>query len=154
MGRSKSKRSAARRDPYASVDPSDKYFGQLYFGMLTSAPYMNLSIGEKQMYTLCRVQVHNPAARKILYLHGKTYEREYDPERCFCFPAAHLKMYGLTQARGSKQLQKLVETGFLDLIEDGSKQRLINVYRFSDRWKEHLNDVVQSRRTEKKQIES
>lgn len=131
MGRKKEK----YRDYFASSKSSD-YFGTIFESMCKSGAYLSLSIGAKQFYTLCRVQARSSSGRACLYAHGKEYDKQYDSERYFVFPAKHQEEYGIKRQNGNKYLKELESAGFIEKVEQNNHIHKVNVYRFSDKWQE------------------
>lgn len=110
-------------------------FGMVYAGMVKHESFKNLSIGEKNMYFYCRIQAKDNTAKQCLFKHGQEYGREYNPETDFVFPASHFEKYGIDRGNGSRWLHALANKGFIKIKEDNSKQKLVNVYSFIDKWK-------------------
>lgn len=129
MGRRKKK----YRDVFASVGNND-YFGTIYDGMLQSKAYKSLSIGAKQFYTYCRVQSQSTHGKRCLYMHGKEFNDTYS-ENDFVFPASHLALYGLDRSNAFKYFKELEQAGFIDKKEKNKHIQKVNVYSFSNRWK-------------------
>lgn len=133
MGRGKSKK--AYQDKCASAGNNDKFFGTLYPGMLKSDAWKGLTNTAKVIYACCRVQARSKEGTSCLYKHGQEYGREYNPERDFVFPASHLKAYGYDRRNAHKYFDELKAAGFIELKEDNSIRKKVNVYSFSDAWK-------------------
>jgi hypothetical protein len=121
------------KDPYASIGDRD-YFGTLYDGMCRSKAYQSLSIGAKQFYTLCRVQAKSTHGKSCLYKHSEEYGITYT-EHDFVFPASHLNMYGVDRSNASRYFKELEAAGFIDKKEKNKHIKKVNVYSFSNRWK-------------------
>ena len=129
-------RSAKKKylDNAASLGESD-FFGTIYDGMCQSKQYQSLSIGARQFYTLCRVQSRSSHGKACLSRHGQEENTTYT-DYCFCFPAKHLKLYGVDRSNANRYLNELINAGFIDLLEQNKHRKKINVYCFSSRWKQ------------------
>lgn len=127
MGRKKKK----YNDYFASLNEQDK-FGTLYAGMLTHDKFKALSIGAKYFYICCRVNLYK--GRACLYKHGKEDGTEY-AENDFAFPAAQQADYGIDRSNGAKYIKELEQAGFILRKEQNAHRRKVNVYSFSDKWK-------------------
>lgn len=134
MGRSKSKNHY--HDTCASAGSKDTYFGTIYPGMLKSAAYKSLSPSAKALYACCRAQARSKEGTSCLYKHGQEYGREYDAGKDFVFPASHIETYGYKSRQNfSKYMKELVAAGFIYVKESNREQKKVNVYSFSDAWK-------------------
>ncbi len=121
------------KDLYASIGDKD-FFGTIYDGMCRSKAYQSLSIGAKQLYTLCRVQSKSTHGKSCLYKHSEEYGITYT-EHDFVFPASHLKMYGVDRSNANRYFNELEAAGFIDKKEKNKHMKKVNVYSFSNRWK-------------------
>ena len=127
------KRKTEYKDNMASYDGIGHY-GTLYESMLKSSAYKSLSIGAKQFYTMCRVQAKTSRATASLYKHGQAFNRLYN-KNDFVFPSTQLEEYGIKRQNAHTYFKELIEKGFITVKENNQKQRIINVYSFSDKWK-------------------
>lgn len=134
---SKSKKQPFKPPYSASCIQGNKFdtFGMICESMCKTKVFQDLTPSAKVMYVLCRVQSASEDGRRCLFQHAKQYEREYSAD-CFVFPAQHMEKYGLDRRNAKKQIDLLVSAGFLDIVEENRQQKLVNVYRFSSRWKE------------------
>ena len=120
---------------YASKKGTHDTFGRIYESMATSTQYQNLSLGARQMYTLCLVQSNSSKGKRTLYNHGKEIGREYSDSH-FVFPAMHQKEYGIKdRSNATKYLNELEKAGFIRKTEKNSHCQKVNVYQFIDKWK-------------------
>jgi len=122
------------RDVYASIGSKD-YFGTIYDGMCRSEVYQSLSIGARHFYTLCRVQAKSSHGKSCLYKHGEEYGITYT-EADFVFPASHLNMYGIDRSNACRYFKELEAAGFIEKKEKNKHMKRVNVYSFSNRWKD------------------
>lgn len=117
--------------------PQDDFFA-VCESMATSSQYLNLSIGAKQFYVFCMVQAHSKIGRKCLFCHGQEEGTEYDPERYFVFPAAHLQRFRIARGNAARWFSELEQFGFIEKVEKNGHRQKVNVYRFSDGWEENV----------------
>ena len=123
------------RDLFASSGEDDTHFGMIYEGMCKHKSFQKLSTSEKIFYVLCRVQSQTAQGKRCLYNHSKFEDYQY-PENCFVFPSKHMQEYGIKHQNGSRCLKALCEKGFLNRLENNTYRGRVNVYQFSDKWKE------------------
>lgn len=121
-------------DINACIKPNDN-FGTMFVSMCKHEAFKKLTLAERDMYMLCRVQAQDKNGRACLYNHAQEFGRQYNLEKCFTFPAKHLKEYGKDNSNARKILKKLIEKGFLEEIERNKYMQKVNVYAFSDKWK-------------------
>ena len=131
MGRRKKK----WRDLKASLGDADT-FGTLYVSMCKSKAYQNLSLGAKHLYDMCRVHSTSKECKQCLYKHGEEYGITYS-EYDFVFPAAHLAEYGIDRRNAVRYFNELEAAGFIVKKEKNKPMKKVNVYSFSDKWKQN-----------------
>lgn len=110
-------------------------FGIVCESMCKTKAFQDLPPSVKVMYVYCRVQSMSVDGRRCLYQHAKQYERTYSTD-CFVFPASHMERFGLDRRNAKKQINHLVNAGFLEIVESNRQQKVVNVYCFSSKWKE------------------
>lgn len=128
-----SKRKTKYFDVYASRDSND-YYGTVYDGMCKSKEFLQLSIGARYFYIMCRVESRSSKGKACLYKHAQSENTTYT-DNCFVFPKSHQEAYGLTHANCCKYLTELEKAGFISTIENNKHRRIVNVYAFSNQWK-------------------
>lgn len=133
MSRRKSGKRPPKSDYYAALDANDHY-GTVFRSMVTSSQYNALSVGARHFYTLCRVQAQSEEGRRCLYQQaqhtGITSEAGW-----FVFPAKHLAACRVDRSSASRWFKELEKRGFVECIQRGKYNFSVNVYRFSDKWK-------------------
>lgn len=120
-------------DKNASLGNKD-YFGTIFDGMLQHPQFKALTCGAKLFYCHCRVQAKSEHGRSCLYQHGKEFGRDYT-DADFVFPASHLEKYGYDRSNASRYFKELEKAGFLIKKEKNQHMKKVNVYAFSDHWK-------------------
>ncbi|MBR6172760.1 MAG: hypothetical protein IKQ49_06270 [Eubacterium sp.] len=132
MGR---KKKAKTPQPYADIGNTN--FAMVRDGLLQSAAFQALTVGERYFYIVCLVQARTQKCGKCLYNHAREDGKE-EPysEWSFVFPAAHMRAYGYDSGNGSRYLQMLTEKGFIERVENNKHRQRVNVYRFTTKWKE------------------
>lgn len=130
MGRKKEK----FKDIKASCKTVDT-FGTVFESMCKSEAYKGLTIGAKHFYTLCRVQSRSKTGRSCLFKHQQVYGINYNPEIYFVFPAKQMEEYGEKRQNGHRYFKELEQAGFIEIAENNSHIKKVNVYKFSDKWK-------------------
>lgn len=130
---SKAKKKPRYTDKNASLGGRD-YFGTIYDGMFQHPKFQSLTCGAKLFYCFCRVQAKSEHGRSCLYSHGKEYGITYT-DADFVFPASHLEKYGYDRSNANRYFNELQKAGFLTKKEKNKHMKKVNVYSFSDRWK-------------------
>ena len=133
----KNKKSDFKPDFCASCSTTSDTFATVYDSMLMSPQFQALSLSAKYAYLLCRAQMTSRQGRSCLYSHAKENEVTY-PSNCFVFPAKHATQYGIQRQNLSKSLAELIDRGFIRHYEVNKAQRKVNVYQFSDKWKDYM----------------
>ena len=124
------------KEPQPYADVGNTNFAQVRDGLLQSAEFQALTVGERYFYITCLVQARTKKCSQCLYMHGREDGREEPYSKlCFVFPAAHMKEYGYESGNGSKYLHALMEKGFIERVESNKHRQKVNVYRFTDKWK-------------------
>lgn len=129
-----SKRKKIYNDPNASKVPNEAY-GTIFESMLKSDAYKRLSPTAKALYICCRVQSQSKDGRECLYRHGKEYGIEYNHNIDFVFPAKHQEKYTKGRQNNDKYFKELIAAGFIIKREKNNYRFKVNVYSFSDKWK-------------------
>lgn len=120
---------------FCGDDAKDHFFFPLRHSMIIHPAYISLSLYEKNILLCCMMQTQAGDAKATLLKHGNDYNRDYDILHCFVFPDKQMKSYGLEPRHARPALNRLEEKGFIEKIEGNKDRRLVNVYRFSDKWK-------------------
>lgn len=120
-------------DINASIGSND-YFGTVFDGMFQHPQFQKLTCGARLFYCYCRVQAKSEHGRSCLYQHGKEFGITYT-DADFVFPAKHLEMYGYDRSNATRYFKELENAGFLTKKEKNKHMKKVNVYSFSDRWK-------------------
>lgn len=114
------------KKPFESTGLSSDVSANLYKSMLLSTAWKALSPKQQQLYMFCKLQLYS--------------EKKKPLERVECFTMNRAKVidYGLYSDgnRGGfvRDMQSLIEKGFVDCISDGSASRSKTIYAFSARW--------------------
>lgn len=113
-------------------------FYQMHDSMEKSKQFLALKISAREMYRRCRNQAYCDEGMQTLGNYAAEVNKsEYKAENgYFVFPEKHMNQYGLDKGNGSKLLAILEKAGFIDCVERNGHRKKINVYRFSDRWKQ------------------
>ncbi len=115
--------------------PSDTS-ANLYMSMLVSPAWKNLSAQQKVLYLYCKGQFYGEKTKP-----GGNGE---------CFTMNKSKwctLYGLYDSNNGKgfrrDMEQLIEKGFITCVECGAATRTKSIYRFSDKWKLYGTDRFQ-----------
>ena len=132
----KNKKPEFKADFCASCSTTADTFATVYASMLESPQFQSLSLSGKYTYLLCRAQLTSRQGRSCLYNHAKETGVTY-PTNCFVFPAKHAELYGVHRQNLGRNLSELIDRGFIRKYEDNKSQWKVNVYQFSDKWKDY-----------------
>ena len=131
----KNKKPEFKPDYCASCAETADTFSTVYQSMLESPQFQSLSLSGKYTYLLCRAQLTSRRGRSCLYNHAKEAGVAY-PSNCFVFPAKHAELYGVQRSNLKRYLDELIDMGFIRRYEGNKQQWRVNVYQFSDKWKD------------------
>ena len=136
MSKSKSHKYDTYIDLNACIKGKYNSYGTMFESMCESKAFQNLSASAKNLYMLCRVQAHTNKGKSCLYKHKSENGFEYNHEKDFVFPASHLIRFGVDRSNARKIFNELIKAGFLTKREENNKIHKVNVYSFSDKWKD------------------
>ena len=121
-----------KADAYATREPADTY-GTIYKDMYTCEAFKRLSPSAKHLYACCRIQARSGG--KALFKHAEAEGTYYPPERCFVFPRTTAEAFGFSRGHIKELFAELIAAGFIEVLEQNKHRFRVNVYSFSDRWK-------------------
>lgn len=121
-------------DYFASSEANDN-FGTIFNSMCKCKKFQELPPAARWFYALCRVESQTSESKACLYRHASLEAREYAPN-CFVFPAKHQEQYGIKRQNGSEYFKLLIDAGFIEYEENNAHRKVVNVYRFSTKWKD------------------
>lgn len=119
---------------FCGDDVKDFFFFPLRHSYITSPAVAKLPPAQFKMLIYCLMQTQAGDARATLIKHGEESGREYDIH-CFVFPDKQMRKYGLEPRHARPALNNLIDKGFIEKIEGNKDRRLVNVYQFTDKWK-------------------
>lgn len=105
-------------------------FASIYHSMLTSPAYMDLTHRQRDLYTYCKLQY---------YGESPTGSPEFTMNRCKWNERYRLYSEGNSNAF-YKDMEALINHGFVDCIFQGGAVKKKNRYRLSDRWRDFGTD--------------
>lgn len=121
---------------FESIGNSNDTSANIYMSMLLSDSWTNLTKNQQILYVYCKAQYYAEKRKpkpQIIEL------SEEELNLCFTMNKAKwCKLYKIYanggQERFKKDMQCLIDNGFIDLIESGKNTRTKNIYKFSNRW--------------------
>lgn len=122
---------------------TSKNYSILYNSMLIHESWHKLKKSDIQIYITCRTFAETSYNKQILREHQENLlkndiECDYLSKPCFfVFPLAVYKnIYKLNKTSVINSLKRLIKYGFIELVEDNSKNKALecNIYKFSDMW--------------------
>ncbi len=104
----------------------------IFESMLRSPAYMNLTDKQRCLYVVCKAQFFGK--RKP----SKDFGNGVFDDQCFYLNWESVQHYGLYKHHANfyKDINMLIEAGFIDRVASGAGKREKSVYRYSDRWKQ------------------
>lgn len=123
------------KKPFESIgNPSDTS-ANLYMSMLMSEAWKSLTPQQMVLYLYCK---------------GQYYGEKRKPEgnnEYFTMNKSKWCAYGLYDENNGKgfrrDMEQLIEKGFVACVECGAVTRTKTIYRFSDKWKQYGSDRFQ-----------
>ena len=113
--------------PFESIEgvPGARVYASIYVPMLQSKAYRNLTNGARTLYTFMKAQYR-----------GAHLAEHLETEFVFNWAMAN-KTYGLytNKRQFYTDIDRLVQNGFIEVVEHGKNTRTKNIYRYSDKWK-------------------
>lgn len=134
MARKKQKACIDINASKAKSGEKDNY-GTIYVSMLKSQAFQALSVNAQRLYMICRAQTNDVKGKACLYNHNNERGTHYASPKYFVFPASHLHEYGLDRRNSAKYFTELENAGFIEKKENNKHAFKVNVYCFSDKWK-------------------
>lgn len=123
---------------FESMGNSNDTSANIYMSMLLSPAWNNLTKNQQILYVYCKAQYYaekkkpNPLIKELT-----------DNEMNLCFTmnkSKWCKLYKIYanggQERFKKDMQALIDNGFIELVENGKAKSQPNIYIFSDKWAE------------------
>ena len=122
----------------SSKSSKNDIFASIYLSMIKSDKWKGLSKNQQLLYVYCKFQYYGekncpkPMVKKLA-------EEEY--ALCFTMNKSKwCKAYNLykegNQAMFYKDMDALINNGFIELVECGKTSRTKNIYKFSNKWNE------------------
>lgn len=102
--------------------------------MIKSNAWRKLSGSAKEVYIICRMNIHDSHAKRILHNHGIEFGTDYN-ENSFVIPSCIFEEYGIKRSNGSRALKELQSMGFIKISEQNKPRKKVNVYEFDTKWK-------------------
>ena len=120
-----------------SLGNSNDTSANLYMSMLTSPAYFKLSNGAVRLYNYCKAQLYAEKRKPVPQIRQLN-----ETQLSYCFTMNKSKWLNLYHIYNSdngqfyKDMEQLIELGFVELVESGKTNRSKNIYMLSDKWKE------------------
>lgn len=149
---SKTKQTRYVPQPYESersVSPKRKNNGKkedrsanIYYSMLMSNAWRKLTGNQKELYLFCKLQQFGESTNfedHATQLEKDGNEKPNISDRFTMNKSKWCDLYKLYSEQNAKRFYKdinaLIENGFIDKIQSGYNTKTKNIYKFSDRWK-------------------
>lgn len=121
---------------FESIGNASDTSANIYMSMLLSDSWNRLTKNQQILYVYCKAQYYAEKKKpkpQILILS--------EEEKLLCFTMNKGKWCELYriyanggQERFKKDMQALIDNGFIELVENGKTNRTKNIYKFSSKW--------------------
>ena len=110
----------------------------IYVSMLLSNSWQQLSKNAQILYVYCKAQYY---AEKTIPKPKVAQLTEQQLDKCFTMNKSkwlHLyKIYKSDNGQFNKDIEQLIQLGFVELVECGKTTRTKNIYMLSDKWQQN-----------------
>ena len=132
-----------RKDRYVpksfeSIGNSNDTSANIYMSMLLSPAWNNLTKNQQILYVYCKAQYYAEKKKPKPLIKELT-----DNEINLCFTmnkSKWCKLYKIYadggQERFRKDMQALIDNGFIEIVENGKTNRTKNIYCYSNKWQD------------------
>lgn len=124
---------------FESQQNSSDVSANIYVSMLMSDAWKALTDGAKVLYLYCKAQYYAEKKKPKPQSTNPTKLTEEQLNRCFTMNKSKWKdLYEITSNPNqfSKNMQMLIDYGFIELIENGKITRTKSIYMLSDKWRD------------------
>lgn len=126
--------------PWESAEPySEKFFAMIYESMLCSDAWKSLSANQKALYITCKSQGFKQNEKKDFDDDVKENPRYFTMNR-----HKYVKVYRLYNDNNQngfiRDMDALIEHGFVECVISGKATRTKSLYRFSQMWVNYGTD--------------
>ena len=121
---------------FESDGNSSDISANIYMSMLMSEKWKALSKNAQVLYLYCKAQYY---AEKRKPVPQERALSEQEQRQCFTMNKAKWQnLYGIysNERQFYKDMNMLIENGFIELIENGKTTRTKSIYMLSNKWKE------------------
>lgn len=115
----------------------------IYYSMLMSNAWRKLTGNQKELYLFCKLQQFGESVNYEEHatdLEKENGEKQNLSDRFTMNKHKWCEMYQLyseqNQNRFYKDMNALIENGFIELLQSGRTNKTKNIYKFSSKWKE------------------
>lgn len=123
---------------FESMENSNDTSANIYMSMLLSPAWNNLTKNQQILYVYCKAQYYAEKKKPKPLIKELT-----DNEINLCFTmnkSKWCKLYKIYadggQERFKKDMQALIDNGFIELVENGKPNRTKNIYCYSNKWRD------------------
>lgn len=126
------------KKPFESTGKSSDVSANIYESMILSPAWKSLTPKQKELYVICKLQLYSE--KKPPKAVGKP-----DNEALFTMNRhKYVKKYGLykdnNRAGFHRDMNALIDKGFIDLVQSGKTNRTKSIYALSSRWQDYVPD--------------
>lgn len=120
---------------FESLGNNEDTSANIYVSMLMSQKWKKLTKNAQVLYLYCKAQYYAEKRKPLPQIDKAVDNRNYFTMN----KSKWLNLYGIystDNGQFAKDMRLLVESGFIDVIENGQITRTKSIYAFSCRWKE------------------
>lgn len=122
----------------SSSNSKSDIFASIYLSMIQSENWKKLTKNQQLLYVYCKFQYYGEKNCPKPMIMNFT---ESEQRLCFTMNKSKWhKAYNLygegNQASFYKDMNALIENGFIEIVEQGRTSRTRNIYKFSSKWRD------------------
>lgn len=129
------------KKPFESDGRSSDVSANIYYSMLTSAAWLDLTSNQKNLYLVCKMQFYaeknKPDGDRSLFTLNQA-KWAFSVDKDTGKRTGQYQLYNKTNAAGFyNDMQALVTHGFVRVKAHGGNGHFKTIYQFSDRWQRY-----------------
>lgn len=114
----------------------------VYYSMLMSKAWRELTGNQKELYLFCKLQQFGESLsyeEHATEIEKQNLEKPNLSDRFTMNKSKWCELYQLYTEQNAKRfyndMKRLIELGFVELLQSGRTNKTKNIYKFSDKWK-------------------
>lgn len=124
------------KKPFESTGKGSDVSANIYESMILSPAWKSLTPKQKELYLVCKLQYYSE--KKTPKPEGKPENEAYFTMNRHKFVKKYELYKDSYRAGFHRDMNALINKGFIDLIQSGKTNRTKNIYAFSSRWQDYV----------------